>query len=158
MGCGLLRATERIPYLGPALWACDLCGLTGPHPQESSVWFNSSLKFLKFLIILEPGASHFHFALSPENYAASPALLLLPSRVEMCLAEEGNSEKGGRLSGGGIARPCHPSWAWSREEGCPSTQGGEPVHNRCPLVLVLTLRHSLLDSQLNGSWTPQFDF
>ena len=77
---------------------------------------------LKFSIILEPGASHFHFALGPTNYIASLAATFFPSREDKHLAEERDSERdGGKLSGGGIARPCHPSWAWGRE-------GGHPIH------------------------------
>lgn len=62
---------------GPASWARDLCGLSGPPALNNPILgLMLCIAVLKFLITFEQGkgrgVSHFHFALGPTKYIAGP--------------------------------------------------------------------------------------
>lgn len=60
---------------GPASELCDLCSDTEPHAQGVPCLAEcSAVAVLKFLILFQQGAPHFHFALGPTNYVPGPML------------------------------------------------------------------------------------
>lgn len=80
---------------------------------------------LKFLIILEPGASHFQFALDPANERAGLVPTLLPSREDKCSAEEGDSKRDREAIWRWYCQAL-PSQLGRGQRGKPHPQGGEP--------------------------------
>lgn len=62
------------PLVGPALWARSLCSHTAPSPQKGPGFgLMSCCSYSEFLILVEQGAPHFHFARGPTNYVLSLA-------------------------------------------------------------------------------------
>lgn len=62
------------PLVGPASWACSPCRHTAPFPQKGSELGSMPChSYPEFLILVEQGAPHFHFAQGPTNYVLSRA-------------------------------------------------------------------------------------